>query len=67
MKNVEAVIEGLRYEVERARAELTRPKGGQQVPPSGDFIRMPPSSLSRLEWWVRALEEAFKKDKGHEK
>lgn len=63
MTYLEEVIAGFKYEVERARAEFSRPKGGQQVTPSGDFIRIQPSALSRLEWWVRAMEDASKRDR----
>lgn len=63
MTYLEEIIEAFKYEVERSREEFTKPKGGQQVTPSGDFIRIPPSALGRLEWWARAMDFAAKQDR----
>lgn len=63
MTYLEEVIEGFKREVERARAEFMRPKGGQQVSPSGDFVRVPPSTIHRLEWWSQAMQDAAKRDR----
>lgn len=63
MTYLEEVLEGFKHEVERARSQFLKPKGGQQVTPSGDFIRVPPSVIHRLEWWARALEDAVRRDR----
>lgn len=63
MTYLEEVIAGFRREVDRARAEFIKPKGGQQVTPSGDFIRVPPSTIHRLEWWASAMEKAAERDR----
>lgn len=63
MTYLEELLAGFEAEVDAARAHLERPKGGQQVTPSGDFIRVPPSTLQRLEWWVRAMKAAAQRDR----
>jgi hypothetical protein len=56
---VEQTIEGFCGSVESAAANFRRPKGGQHVGFHGDFANITPSTLSRLEWWARALRKAI--------
>ena len=49
------LIDAFADEVKTAEEYATRPKGGQQVTPTGDFIRCTPSMLGRLRWWANAL------------
>jgi hypothetical protein len=52
-------VSGLFHEVEAAKAYRAAPKGGQQVPFHGDFANVPPSGLSRLNWWLREIGYAM--------
>ncbi len=49
---------GFCEEVDRAESHANRPRGGQHVTPSGDFIYAQPSVLGRLKWWARAFKDA---------
>ncbi len=48
---------GFCEEVDRARAHADRPRGGQHVTPSGDFVHVQPAALGRLECWSRLFRE----------
>jgi hypothetical protein len=59
-KRVAHVVDGLVEEVARTRRNLeSKGKGGMRVPFQGDFANAPPSTVIKLEWWLRELQEAL--------
>lgn len=56
---IHQLLDAFEREIQAARDELSRPKGGMRVPFFGEFARVPPSGLNRLDWWARAFREAL--------
>jgi len=60
MLALESFVTGFAEMAEGAVAHHRGPKTGMQVPYHGDFANLPPSGVSRLEWWGKAAREALK-------
>lgn len=57
---VRVVVEGFIGTVDALLRHVeTRGRGGQQVPFHGDFAEAQPSTVSRLRWWKKRMEEAL--------
>lgn len=63
---LEQLFDAFAREIEAGIAHQTRPRGGQQVTPSGDFVYCSPSALGRLEWWLREFRAADVQEQGAE-
>lgn len=63
---VEAALDAFRDAIERAEANLNRPRGGQHVPFHGDFASAAPSTIRELRWWERTLRTALEQSAGSE-
>lgn len=53
------ILDGLDVEIAAALEHHARPRGGQSVTETGDFVRCPVSALRRLQWWMRELRRSL--------
>lgn len=55
LRAVRLALMAFEAEVKHREDELSSPRGGQSVTPTGDFVSAPPSVVSRLRWWANVL------------